>query len=50
MGENYREQGRGTLVGQASEKATAGAVAFRFLISNLARYELLGQLLIIGEG
>ena len=50
MGENYREQGRETLVGQASEKATAGAVAFRFLISNLARYELLGQLLIIGEG
>ena len=35
---------------KASEKATAGAVAFRFLISNLARYELLGQLLIIGEG
>ncbi|EUC78878.1 hypothetical protein HMPREF1518_0049 [Streptococcus sp. SR1] len=32
---------------KASEKATAYAVAFRF--SNLARYELLGQLLIIGE-
>ena len=35
---------------KVSEKATASAVAFRFLISNLARYELLGQLLIIGEG
>ena len=34
---------------KVSEKATALAVAFRFLISNLARYELLGQLLIIGE-
>lgn len=34
---------------KVSEKATAPAVAFRFLISNLARYELLGQLLIIGE-
>ncbi|KXT80253.1 hypothetical protein SORDD15_01554 [Streptococcus oralis] len=33
---------------KASEKATAYAVAFRF--SNLAGYELLGQLLIIGEG
>ena len=33
---------------KASEKATACAVAFRF--SNLARYELLGQLLIMGEG
>jgi len=30
MGENYREQGRGTLVGQASEKATTSAVAFCF--------------------
>lgn len=34
---------------ESSKKATAPAVAFRVLISNLARYELLGQLLIIGE-
>ena len=33
---------------ESKKKATAGAVAFRF--SNLARYELLGQFLIIGEG
>ena len=39
---------RSAIGSQEKRKATAGAVAFRF--SNLTRYELLGQLLIIGEG